>query len=151
MTTIRQYILLCGLAALLAVTSLASLARGDEMRSRERTMTEGERGRGPHRGGGRHGGGHRGGWDDRGHRRGGHYHHGGSGWDWAGFGAAVGLGILDAVTNDSPSYTYVEPAPQVVYPATPYYTPYPSPAYVQPHYAQPYYGDPYAVPVQPAP
>lgn len=146
MTTIRKMIVLCGLAALLAVTTFSPVARADELRPQEKTALEGNKGgRGKGRGGrGRDGGRHR--------RSG-----GGSGWAWAGFGAAVGLGVLSAVTsNNSNSYVYVEPEPsyQVVYPSTTYYyypaPSYPAGTYVQPNYVQPNYGQTYVVPAQPS-
>lgn len=142
MARIRKWTLLCGIAALLAVGAWSPVARADEARFQDKTVTEGNRGR---RGGG---------------RRGGRHH--GSGWGWAGFGAAVGLGVLSAVTNDSPRTYYVEPAPsyQVVYPSTTYYY-HPAPVrvqrrYVQPRvvqrrYVQPNYGQVYVTPAQPAP
>lgn len=141
MTTIRKWTLLCCVAALFAVAAFSPAARADELRVRDKTALEGNRGRGGHRGGRRH-------------------HGGGSGWAWAGLGAAIGMGILSAVTDDGPRYAYAEPAPsyQVVYPpATQYY--YQAPAYpvqpgysyVQPNYVRPNYGQTYVVPAQPAP
>lgn len=128
MTTMRKWALLCGIAALLAVNVLSPVARADETPLRDKTALEGNKGRRSHGRGGRGGGGrHRG---------------GGSGWAWAGLGAAIGLGVLAAVADDnSPSYTYVEPAPvyQTVYPSTTYYY-YPAPAYPTTTYVQPNYG-----------
>lgn len=141
MTILRKTAVLCALAALLAASVFSPAAWAYESRQQDTTITENNRGRG-----GRH---HRGG--GRGHRGGGRYHHGGSGWAWAGLGAAIGLGVLDAVTNDSPTY-YVEPAPsyQVVVPSSSYYY-YPAPTtyYGQPAYVQPNYGQTYVAPPAP--
>lgn len=154
MKTIRKVTLLCGMAALLAVSVLSPVARADELRHQDKTIFEGNKGGRGHGRGGRGGRGHGGG----GRHRGGS----GSGWAWAGLGAAVGLGILSAINdNDSKSYTYVESAPsyQVVHPGTTYYyypeeayptTTYVQPNYGQPVYVQPNYGQTYVTPVQPA-
>lgn len=141
MTRLQKMALLCGIAALLTINIFSPVARADELRHQDKAVTEGNKGRGGGRG---HGGG------GRGHGGGGHgggrHHGGGSGWAWAGLGAAVGLGILSAVTSDSSdTYYYAEPAPQVVYPGTTYYYAQPTspaPVYVQPNYAQPTYAQP---------
>ncbi len=138
MNSMRKMILLCGLAALLVVSTLAPIARADEFPRQDRTVTENNRGR-RHGGGGRGGGYYYGGGYYGG---GGGYYGGGSGWGWAAFGAAVGLGVVEMATR--PKTVYVQPAPTVVYqtPAPTYYYPAPSyqvvPGYT--YYSYPSYG-----------
>lgn len=142
MTTLRKWTLLCGIAAFMMVTTLAPVARADELRPQfqEKTAFEGNRGRG----GRGHGGGRRGG----GRGRGGHYR-GGSGWAWAGFGAAVGVAAIAAANQ--PTYVYQAPAPTYYYPpATTYYV-QPGYTYSQPAYVQPNYGQTYVAPCNACP
>lgn len=123
----RKYFLLCGLAAMVMVSSLTPVARAHELRNQEKVMTENDRwdrGRDgrrrppppppPPR------------WDD--HR------HGGNGWAWAGLGAIVGLGVLAAVTSNNDDTVYVQqPATTYVYPGTTTYVqPAPTTTYSYP-------------------
>lgn len=129
----KKWLMLCMLSAFIAVSALAPVAKADEPRVKDKTALEGNKGRGYYDGRGRG-------------RDGGRYYRGGdSGWAWASFGAAVGLGILDAVMDKGPETVYVAPAPTYVYPPTTTYY------YSYPGYTYSYSTTPGYTVVQPAP
>lgn len=130
----KKIISVCVLAAFLAASTVMPAVQAIEPVRQNKSITEGGRREGPPDRGGRGG--------DDWRRRGGGHHGGGryyrdndDGWAWAGFGAAVGLGILSAVTQ--PDVVYVEPQPTYVYPAptTTYVYPAPTTTYVYPNTA----------------